>query len=115
MRAKHTALILTAGFLLLPTLSWSQFPGMGGGGFGGGSPMVMNLGGSGMPAGQGDGGRDRRIESYFDHLDVNQDGLLEHHELVGDPVAEDLSREFDKYDTDHSGAIDLPEFKAYMS
>ena len=34
MRAKHTALILTAGFLLLPALSWSQFPGQGGSGGG---------------------------------------------------------------------------------
>jgi EF hand len=37
MRLKHTALILTAGFLLMPTLLWSQFPGMGGSG-GGGMP-----------------------------------------------------------------------------
>lgn len=32
MQAKHTALILAAGFMLLPTLSWSQFPGQGGSG-----------------------------------------------------------------------------------
>jgi Ca2+-binding EF-hand superfamily protein len=40
MRAKHTALILTAGFLLIPTLTWSQGPGgrpdRGFGGQGGG-------------------------------------------------------------------------------
>src|SRR2546423_9754532 len=36
MRAKHTALILTAGFLLIPTLTWSQGPG--------GKPVV-NFGG----------------------------------------------------------------------
>jgi Ca2+-binding EF-hand superfamily protein len=42
MRIKHSALILTAGFLLIPTLTWSQGPGGGqrgprgnGGGFGG--------------------------------------------------------------------------------
>src|SRR5579883_2529966 len=37
MRAKHTALILTAGFLLIPTLTWSQGPGGGrpGGNWGG--------------------------------------------------------------------------------
>src|SRR6476469_8408272 len=34
MRAKHTALLFTAGLLLMPTLIWSQFPG----GFGGGPP-----------------------------------------------------------------------------
>jgi hypothetical protein len=34
MRAKHSALLLTAAFLLMPTLLWSQFPG----GFGGGPP-----------------------------------------------------------------------------
>ena len=33
MRMKHTALLLTAGFLLMPTLLWSQLPGPGG--FGG--------------------------------------------------------------------------------
>jgi hypothetical protein len=41
MRAKHTALILTAGFLLIPTLSWSQFPGGRDGG-GGRTRMMMD-------------------------------------------------------------------------
>lgn len=211
MRAKHTALILTAGVLLLPTLSWSQFPGMGGGGPGGGGfggggrtgmqmdpnmlfnmlsggqdvinvdqmnpqfrgmfdrfapmlglrgnqitreqfsgamtraremmaaggggfggggmnfqmktdaggfgggPMVMNLGGPGVPS---DGGRDQRVQSYFNNLDLNENGLIEHHELRGredDPVAADLFREFEKYDKNQDGAIDQDEFKAYMS
>ncbi|MBO0697840.1 MAG: hypothetical protein J2P46_05575, partial [Zavarzinella sp.] len=40
MRAKHTALLFTAGLLLMPTLLWSQLPG----GFGGGAP-----GGEGRP------------------------------------------------------------------
>lgn len=198
MRAKHTALILTAGFLLIPTLSWSQFPGMGGGegrasmrgnpdmlfnmlsggkdviyvdqmdpqsrsmfdrfgpmlglvgneitreqfsnamnkvremaaqgGFGGmnfrmgggGGPTMLTvpgIGGGGMPAMPGGGefgGNDRGIEEYFNKLDVNEDGLLEHHELVGDRVAESLNGEFDKYDNNHDNVIDLPEFKGYM-
>jgi len=42
MRSKHTALILTAGFLLLPTLSWSQFSGQGGPGGGGMRGMSMD-------------------------------------------------------------------------
>ena len=42
MRAKHSALILTAGFLLIPTMSWSQFPGFGGGGAPGGGRMQMD-------------------------------------------------------------------------
>jgi hypothetical protein len=42
MRAKHSALILTAGFLLIPTMSWSQFPGFGGGGTPGGGRMQMD-------------------------------------------------------------------------
>src|SRR5687767_1971983 len=42
MRAKHTALLLTAGFLLMPTLIWSQFPGSGGpGGAGPGGMRAM--------------------------------------------------------------------------
>lgn len=41
MRAKHTALILTAGFLMIPTLSWSQ--GFGGGGPGAGGPGGMRM------------------------------------------------------------------------
>src|SRR3954469_6641195 len=60
MRAKHTALILTAGFLLIPTLTWSQGPGgfgggrgLGGGGFGGGPP---GGGFGGAPPGGGFGG-----------------------------------------------------------
>src|SRR5262249_30335636 len=58
MRAKHTALILTAGFLLLPTLTWSQGPGRpgndggrwqgnggpGGGGFNPGQGMIIGTG-----------------------------------------------------------------------
>src|SRR5262245_58037493 len=43
MRAKHAALLLTAGFLLIPTLSWSQFPGGGGGGPGGGGRTRMMM------------------------------------------------------------------------
>ncbi len=216
MCAKHTALILTAGFLLLPTLSWSQFPGMGGpgggrfggnpgggGAFGGGaggtrmqfdpdrifnmisggkdvidlsqldpnmrqrlasrygvtgnqitrdqfkagmaqrmsnpsgqfggtsfqmstpiafgsqgSPMAFTFqSGSAAPGGipGGDDGQDRRVEEYFKKLDLNQNGVLEHHELVGDPVAEDLSREIEKYDKNQDGFIDLAEFKAYLA
>src|SRR5436305_13206208 len=51
MRAKHTALILTAGFLLIPTLTWSQGPGGGrpGGGNWGGDRGGF---GGGQPAGQ---------------------------------------------------------------
>lgn len=48
MRAKHTALILTAGFLLIPTMSWSQYPGMGGpggGDRGAGGPGGGRMGG----------------------------------------------------------------------
>ena len=56
MRAKHTALILTAGFLLIPTMSWSQFP--GGGGFGGGGPGGF---GGGAPGGTFGGGGMRRF------------------------------------------------------
>src|SRR5437660_1491850 len=48
MRIKHAALILTAGFLLIPTLTWSQGPG----GFGGGRPG----GGGGWNGGQWGGG-----------------------------------------------------------
>src|SRR4051812_45193923 len=54
MRMKHSALILTAGFLLIPTLTWSQGPGRGnwnGGGFGGG-----DRGGFGGGGGPGFGG-----------------------------------------------------------
>ena len=49
MRMKHTALLLTAGFILMPTLLWSQLPGEGGG-FGG------RDGGSGGPGGFRDRG-----------------------------------------------------------
>jgi hypothetical protein len=42
MRGKHTALILTAGFLLIPTLSWSQFPGGRDGGPGGRTRSMMD-------------------------------------------------------------------------
>src|SRR5262249_41428412 len=53
MRIKHSALILTAGFLLMPTLLWSQFPGMGGGppGTGRGGFSGQGSGGSGMGSG----------------------------------------------------------------
>jgi len=54
MRMKHTALLLTAGFLLLPTLLWSQFPGGFGGGPGG--PPGGPSGFGGGPAGAGGGG-----------------------------------------------------------
>jgi Ca2+-binding EF-hand superfamily protein len=48
MRAKHTALVLTAGFLMIPTMSWSQFPGMAGGGDrGAGGPGGGRMGGMG--------------------------------------------------------------------
>lgn len=50
MRAKHTALILTAGCLLIPTLTWSQGPG-GRGGFSGG-----DRGGRSGFGSRGDGG-----------------------------------------------------------
>jgi Ca2+-binding EF-hand superfamily protein len=43
MRAKHTALVLTAGFLLVPTLTWSQFPGAGTPGSGGPGGMRAML------------------------------------------------------------------------
>ena len=46
MRMKHTALLLTAGFLLMPTLLWSQLPGIGGGP--GGSPAGGDRPRSGM-------------------------------------------------------------------
>ncbi len=49
MRLKHSALILSAGFLLMPTLMWSQGPG---GGFPGG-------GGFGQPGGGAGGGLSR--------------------------------------------------------
>src|SRR4051812_2553332 len=63
MRAKHTALVLTAGFLLIPTLTWSQGPGGRGdrGGFGGGQWNGGAPGGAPW-AGQGgdrSGGGDR--------------------------------------------------------
>src|SRR5262249_45589952 len=69
MRMKHTALLLTAGFLLMPTLLWSQFPGgFGGGpagppggpgGFGTGAagPGGFGAGPSGFGGGPGGGGR----------------------------------------------------------
>src|SRR5262245_53454686 len=65
MRMKHTALLLTAGFILMPTLLWSQFPGgfgggpagpPGPGGFGGGTAGPGG-GGPGGPGGFGGGGR----------------------------------------------------------
>jgi hypothetical protein len=190
MRAKHSALILTAGFLLIPTLSWSQFPGggsrdggrtqfdpdqlfnlvargqdvirvneldpmaramfdrfasrlgLGGneitrdqfrtamdrvrqgalsGESGGMSFRMMPGSGSGGPMGLqfgtpggGFGDSDRRMEEYFKRLDVNEDGELENDELIGDRVVEALQAERDKYDTNHNGAIDLAEFKAYF-
>jgi EF hand len=55
MRIKHSALILTAGFLLMPTLLWSQLPGMGGGPPGGGGPAGFG-GPGGGPPGMGMGG-----------------------------------------------------------
>src|SRR5262245_11650784 len=81
MRMKHTALLLTAGFILMPTMLWSQLPGQGGGfggrdgGFGGrdggsggpggfrdrggpGGPGGPAMGGAGMNWGGG-GGRSR--------------------------------------------------------
>src|SRR4051812_3362743 len=63
MRAKHTALIVTAGFLLIPTLTWSQGPGgrgdrsgFGGGQWNGGAPGGAPWGGQG---GDRSGGGDR--------------------------------------------------------
>jgi len=69
MRMKHSALLLTAGFILMPTLLWSQLPGQGGvpggrdGGYGGpGGPGGFRdrgvPGGPGM-GGPGMGGRSR--------------------------------------------------------
>lgn len=196
MRAKHSALILTAGFLLIPTMSWSQFPGFGGGGAPGGGRMGMQMdpdqlfnfaskgqdvirvdeldpfsksmfdrfasrlgltgneitreqfkgamvkaqemaasgqfgnggmtfrmgmpGGGDSPAGGFPGGggfadRDRVVEEYFKRLDANQDGMLEFSELGIDRTTEALADEREKYDTNHDGAIDLPEFKAFMA
>jgi len=59
MRMKHTALLLTAGFILMPTLLWSQLPGQGSGyggrdgGFGGRDGGSGGPGGFRVPGGPG--------------------------------------------------------------
>src|SRR5438477_646149 len=108
MRLKHSALILTAGFLLIPTLTWSQGPGgrdRGDRGNGGGDRGGW---GGGPPGGGFDG--DRRLDEVFKRLDKNEDGQLDYNEMP-----ETLQGERDKYDLNHDGFIDLNEFKAYVA
>lgn len=63
MRAKHTALILTAGFLLIPTLTWSQGPGgrLEVRGYGGGQPSSPGGGLYPPPGGGGEGRTSTRM------------------------------------------------------
>src|SRR5262245_53997079 len=67
MRIKHSALILTSGFLLMPTLLWSQLPGMGGGGAPGGGPGAF--GGGGAP-GMGGFNPEMLFDRYAQGKDV---------------------------------------------
>src|SRR2546426_8985260 len=68
MRMKHAALLLTAGFLLMPTLLWSQFPGGGFGGGPGGPPGGGSGGFGGGPGGPGGfgGGRSSSMMMQLD-------------------------------------------------
>ena len=48
-------------------------------------------------------------ESVFTRADANRDGRLSRAEVARFPA---FSEKFDQLDTDHDGALDLPEFEA---